>query len=98
MPVSLKSRQRNAFVFMALNMSWQLAIVVLVPVISGVQLDKALDTANTYTFVGLAIAFVGSVAVMWRTMQIANKLPMPKLTAAQKRAVQKQYEEDDEDA
>lgn len=98
MPPSLTTRQRNAFVFMALNMSWQLAIAVLVPVIGGVQLDKALDTSNTFTFVGLAIALIGSIAVMWRTMQTANKLPVPKLTAAQKRQIQKRYEEDDADA
>lgn len=98
MPLSLKTRQRNMFVSMALTMSWQLALAVLVPIIGGVQLDKALETSNTFTFVGLAIALLGSIVVMWRTMQIANKLPVPKLTEAQKREIQKQYEEDDADA
>jgi len=79
---------------MALNMTWQLALVVLVPVVLGVQLDKALDT-SFITFIGLGVAFVGSAGVMWRTMQVANRLPVPKLTAAQKRAVQKSYEEED---
>jgi hypothetical protein len=49
-------------------------------------------------FVGLALALVGSIIVMWRTMQKANHLPVPKLTEAQRRQVQKQYEEDDADA
>jgi hypothetical protein len=93
---ALKSSQRSAFLVMILNMSWQLAVVVLVPVIAGVQLDKKLDTSYI-TFVGLAVAFIGAALVMWHTMQTANRLPVPKLTEAQKRAIQKQYEEDDAD-
>lgn len=90
------SRQTGNFIAMALTMSWQLAIVVLVPVIGGVELDKALDTSFVCTFIGLGIALIGSGAVMWRSMQAANKLPVPKLTDAQKRAVKKSYEEDDD--
>jgi len=87
--------QRSAFLVMATNMGWQLAVVVLVPVIGGAQLDKALDT--TYLiFIGLGVALLGSGAVMWRTMQLANRLPVPKLTAAQKRTIKKQYEKDDD--
>jgi F0F1-type ATP synthase assembly protein I len=82
---------------MVLTMSWQLVLVVLVPVVAGVQLDKTLDT-SFMLFVGLALALVGSIIVMWRTMQKANHLPVPKLTEAQRRQVQKQYEEDDADA
>jgi hypothetical protein len=65
--------------------------------VAGVQLDKTLDT-SFMLFVGLALALVGSIIVMWRTMQKANHLPVPKLTEAQRRQVQKQYEEDDADA
>lgn len=83
---------------MALNMSWQLAIAMLVPILIGVQLDKTFDTSHLYVFIGLAIALLTSSAVMWRTMRVANSLPVPKLTTAQKRAIQKQYEEDDKDA
>ena len=91
------SSQRNQFLTMVLTMSWQLALAVLVPVLAGVQLDKAFDT-SFITFIGLGLAFIGSAVVMWRTMQSANRLPVPKLTEAQKRAIQKQYEEDDADA
>jgi hypothetical protein len=91
------ANQRSLFVSMALNMSWQLAVVVLVPILAGVKLDKALGSGETYTFVGLGLALVGSIAVMWRAMQTANKLPVPKLTDAQKHAIKKAYEEEDED-
>lgn len=89
---------KSVFLGLALSMSWQLAIVVLVPVLAGVQLDKALNSQHVWTFVGLGLAVLGSIAVMWSTMQRANRLPVPKLTAAQKRKIQKQYEEDDADA
>lgn len=81
---------------MAAHMTWQLAIVVLVPIIAGVKLDKANGTNNLWTFVGLGVAVVGSALVMWRAVRAANRLPVPKLSDEQKRAIQKQYEEDDE--
>ena len=82
---------------MALNMTWQLAIAVLVPVGAGVLLDHALGTSGVYTYVGLGVALLLSGVVMWHTMQVANKLPVPKLTTEQKRAIQKQYEEEDDE-
>lgn len=91
------SNQRNVFVGMALSMSWQLALVVLIPIFAGAKLDKGIGSGDTYTFIGLGIALIGSIAVMWRAMQTANSLPVPKLTDAQKRAVKKSYEEEDKD-
>lgn len=89
--------QKSVFIVMALNMSWQLAVVVLLPVIGGAELDKAAGT-SVYLFIGLGLAVVGSAGVMWHAMQVANRLPVPKLTDAERRRIQKQYEEDDEDA
>lgn len=89
--------QRRLFLVAVLDMSWQLAIVVLVPIIAGVELDKKFGTGNTLLFVGLGLAVVLSTVVMWRTIQAANRLPVPKLTAAQKRAIKKSYEEEDKD-
>jgi F0F1-type ATP synthase assembly protein I len=91
------SRQKSQFVQLALQMGWQLAVVVLVPVIGGVQLDKAFNTAPVLLLLGFGVAVVGSILVMWRTMQSANRLPVPKLTAAQRQAVKKSYDEDDRD-
>jgi F0F1-type ATP synthase assembly protein I len=92
------SRQKSQFVSLAVTMGWQLAVVVLVPVIGGAELDKAFKSSPALLLVGLAIALLGTILVMRLTMQRANSLPVPKLSAAQKRAIQKQYEEDDADA
>jgi len=80
---------------MAAHMTWQLAIVVLVPIIGGVELDKAMGGKQAWTFVGLGVALLGAALVMWRAVRAANRLPVPKLSDEQKRAIKKQYEEDD---
>lgn len=82
---------------MAAHLTWQLAIVVLVPVIGGAELDKAMGTHRTWTFIGLGVALVGSILVMWRAVRTANSMPVPKLTEEQKRVIQKQYDEEDDD-
>lgn len=87
--------QRSQFLVMVAHMTWQLAIVILVPVIAGAELDKALRAKDLWVFIGLGIALLGSVVVIWRTVRAANRLPVPKLSDEQRRAIQKQYEEDD---
>jgi hypothetical protein len=96
-PQTKSRKAQSQFVSLGLTMGWQLAVVVLVPVIIGVQLDKTMGTSFVWTFVGLGVALVGSGFVMWRTMQKANSFPVPKLSKDEKRAVQKSYEEDDAD-
>ena len=93
-----KQDPRQQFVAAAVTMSWQLAIVILVPVFIGVQLDKKFGTHFVCTFVGLGVALLGSGVVMWRALQVANRIPVPKLTDKQKRDIKKSYEEDDKDA
>ena len=51
-------------------MSWQLAIVVLVPIIAGFELDKRLDLLPALTIVGFIIAMAGMALVVWRQMQL----------------------------
>lgn len=61
---------RKDFLVAAANMSWQLAIVVLVPIIGGFELDKKLDTFPALTIVGFVIAMCGMALVVWRQMQL----------------------------
>lgn len=83
------------FVSMALDMSWRLALVVLVPIIGGYYLDQQFSTTPLLTIVGFLLAMGGMSLVMWRTLQEANKLPVPKLTKAQKARLAKLNEEDE---
>jgi F0F1-type ATP synthase assembly protein I len=65
------------FMSMALDMSWRLAIVVLVPIIGGFELDKHLHTTPLLTIVGFILAMAGMAFVMWQTLQAANRLSLP---------------------
>lgn len=87
--------QSSVFVGMALDMSWRLAIAVLVPIILGAELDKKFKTTPVLLIIGFILAMAGMALVMWRTLQTANRLPVPKLTAAQKREIKRLDEEDD---
>jgi len=88
---------RQLFVSYALAMSWQLAIAVLVPMIGFVELGKAVNEQTAGVLIGLTSAVIAVGFVMWRTVQAANRLPVPKLTEAQRRKIQKSYEEEDEE-
>lgn len=94
--VAARSTVRQQFVGAALQMTWQLAVAFLAPVLIGVWLDRSFDVGNLYVFIGLAVAVLLSIAVMWRTLQAANSLPVPKLSEQQKRDIRKSYDEDDE--
>lgn len=68
----------SVFVGMALDMSWRLAIVVLVPIIGGFELDQRLDTAPLLTITGFLLAMAGMALVLWQMLQTVNQLPVPK--------------------
>lgn len=66
---------------MALDMSWRLALAVLIPIIGGYRLDSWLGTTPLLTIVGFLLAMAGTGLVMWRTLQVANDMPAPKAKA-----------------
>lgn len=68
---------KSVFVGMALDMSWRLALVVLIPIIGGFELDSKLGTTPLLTVVGFMLAMVGFGLVLWRTTQVADQMPVP---------------------
>lgn len=66
---------KTAFMAAALNMSWQLAVVVLVPIIGGFELDKKLHMLPLLTIVGFVLAMVGMAIVVWRQLQLYSPAP-----------------------
>lgn len=71
---------KSVFMTMALDMSWRLAVAVLVPIIGGFELDSKLGTTPLLTVLGFIIAMAAAALVMWRTLQVANESPAPKPT------------------
>ena len=64
---------QNLFVSMALEMSWQLAVVVIVPIVGGYLLDERLHTSPWCTIVGAAIAAAGTMVVLRRVVSLSNQ-------------------------
>ena len=75
----------SVFISLALDMSWRLAIVVLVPVIGGFELDQRLKTSPLLTVVGFLLAMGGMAIVLWQTLQTANRMPVPKAASKEEK-------------
>ena len=76
--VEKNTSQTSIFISMALSMTWRLAIVVLVPIVGGFQLDQWLNTTPVLTITGFFVAMVGIGLVFWQIMQTANQIQAPK--------------------
>lgn len=63
---------------MALDMTWRLAIVVLVPIVGGFKLDEKFDTSPLLTIIGFVLSLAGTAFVLWQSSQKANQLGNPK--------------------
>lgn len=67
--------QRNGMILVvaALDMSWRLAIVVLVPIIAGFELDKHLGSTPALIIVGFVVSMVGLFLVLKRSVALADQ-------------------------
>jgi hypothetical protein len=63
---------RGIFMAAVLGMSWQLAIVVLLPLIGGYELDQHFKSTPAWTAVGSVVAVCGVVAVLINTVREVN--------------------------
>lgn len=62
-PTSVKSFN-NA----AIGMSWQLAVIVIVPIVGGYKLDIIFQLSPVLTLLGLMVGLIGSIVVIRRAM------------------------------
>lgn len=58
---------------MVLTMSWQLALVVIVPIVGGHLMDEHFKTTPWMTLGGLAVAVIGVFGVLTRVVALANE-------------------------
>ena len=61
--------QRSIFFGAVLDMSWQMAIVVLVPLIGGYELDSHLHIFPVLTITGFVLAMLGTFVIMKRMLK-----------------------------
>lgn len=60
---------KQQFFASALNMSWQLALTVVIPVVAGVKLDQRFDSAPSLTLTGFFLALAMGSMVVWNTVK-----------------------------
>lgn len=60
---------RRQFVSAAMNMGWQLALTVIVPVYIGVKIDEHYNSTPSYTLAALIIACGGVIGVVMTTIK-----------------------------
>lgn len=64
---------RKQFLTAAMNMGWQLAGMVIVPVVIGVKLDDHFQTTPSYTLAALFLAIGGVIMVVRGTINQVNR-------------------------
>jgi F0F1-type ATP synthase assembly protein I len=64
---------KRQFVVSSISMGWQLAGVVIIPVIVGVKLDERFNSRPSYTLAALVIAVCGAIMVIKNTIDAVNK-------------------------
>jgi F0F1-type ATP synthase assembly protein I len=60
---------KSKFFSATLEMGWQLALIVLIPLIAGIKLDQHFASSPSYTLAGFMLAIAGGAAVVWRTVK-----------------------------
>ncbi|HET9850566.1 MAG TPA: AtpZ/AtpI family protein [Candidatus Saccharimonadales bacterium] len=69
------SSKGNSAIFMValLDMSWRLALSVLVPIVGGFELDQHLGTTPALTIIGFLVAMAGVFLILKRTVAHADE-------------------------
>lgn len=70
--VANRENNRLVFTVAVLNMSWQLAVLVLVLIAGGYWLDEKMNTIPILTILGIILALVGSIFVIKRQIDSLN--------------------------
>jgi F0F1-type ATP synthase assembly protein I len=63
---------RQQFLVSTADMSWRLAISVVIPIVAGVKLDDRFNTSPSLTLLGFMLAATGGSVVVWRTVKNLN--------------------------
>ncbi len=74
-----KSRSPSLeFIMAAMDMSWRLAVVVLVPIIGGFEIDQRVHTTPLLTILGFLLAMGGMALVLKRMLVEVSQSSNPK--------------------
>ena len=66
----------SVFISMVLDMTWRLALVVIIPIVTGSYLDTHFKQNYSFVLVGIFLALIGSASVIYKSYLNANKMNM----------------------
>jgi capsular polysaccharide biosynthesis protein len=75
--VSKSEANPNIMIGLTLNLSWQLAVTVLLPVLGGHYLDVRLKTGYWLTVFGFGLAMIGMIMIIRLTLKQLNEYMKP---------------------
>lgn len=64
---------KSRFFSATLNMGWQLAVTVVIPLVAGIKIDQHFKSSPSYTLAGFMIAVAGAVAVVSKSVKEVNE-------------------------
>jgi F0F1-type ATP synthase assembly protein I len=73
-PAGPTSKAAQSTAAIALNMSWQLLVVVVLPVLAGHWLDGHFRQSPVWTVVGLVLSIIGMLVVVRSTIRELNEV------------------------
>jgi uncharacterized membrane protein YjfL (UPF0719 family) len=65
---------RSSFFAAALSMGWQLAVVVIVPIVGGYYLDQHLHKAAVWEIIGFVVALLGFIVIVRQQLSDLNEV------------------------
>jgi F0F1-type ATP synthase assembly protein I len=71
--VDTDSNPTSVFISMVLDMTWRLALVVILPIVLGSYLDTHFKKSYTFMLLGLLVALIGAIGVIYQSYKGANK-------------------------
>ena len=83
---------KSQLISASLNLGWQLALTVLIPIFIGVQIDRKFDSSPSWTLTALFLAIAGSAVILSRTFKELNRTQEADIKAASKRKRSKKKE------
>ncbi len=65
---------KKLFIGSTMNLSFRLAITVLIPLVGGIKIDQRYDSAPSFTLAGIVLAISFGTAAVMSTVKEVNEL------------------------
>lgn len=64
---------KRLFLSSSINMGWQLAVTVIVPLVGGIKIDQHFNTSPNFTLAGIILAIAAGSTAVWSNIKQVNQ-------------------------